>query len=1036
MRYDDTLETVLAADLSSAFGRQSAWRQLVDLIGRRRARADSRAIETLKMIRVDVPPPVRAASARMLEYADPPEPLARLFILDEIAIALPVLRSARLSSDDWLALLPLMSPAARSILRNRRDLGPRVIRALETYGPTDLVLADGRPRPDPVEAPAAIVPPEASADDLVGDAEAKCPEMGPRLVEQDDTGKSDQDSVTTMILTDPEADVIERDSAVAVDKDGPDPISPSRFVQVGAVALGLPVVAEAVRMAGDADEAESATERVSAASPLAVPGADAALSMDDDRAASVEAGDVPAESPILPVADALRLAESFPLDPVVLADTDETAGMADPADATGISAEAPDVAKPDDVAQVEDRSAAEQAALDDARASVIRYLARPASPSGPPALTTRRMGLAGPLGLAADSDLSASPDLAAEVTDTTAEPVEAPRADAAAEPPQFIRKPPRATIAGEPVSWSAAGDESDKADQPPVDSDTVPGEGEVVRPDLLDSGMGAAAVGGLAIMAAATGWASKLAGAVDADAAPADRQPDDTALDDRPADMAGDVVPPVEAPEEVPVADAADVDEAAGDDTADMTARHEPDSAEAAEAGIGADAGVDFAGGAAAAPVALAGLAAGAAAVAASAIGDEEPDQGVADALAASGAVPGDEQGLDASASGSAEPPTERAEADPLPAGQDGPFRIADVVARIDAYQRRQVDAPVVSAPVPTPVEGFRFEADAAGIIRWVEGVGRGPLIGLALDQTAPAGGFGFDAGVAGAYRHRASFSNARLRVAGESDAAGDWLVSAVPVFDAKSGRFTGYRGAARRPRSDERAEMPGTARPSPVESLRELIHELRTPAGAITGFAELIEAQMLGPVPIAYREQAMAIRTEARELLAIIDDLDFAARIEARALDLRPRAVQLKPVIKAISDQLAPLAASRGAWLALPAADHAVRGDERAIDRLLARLLATVVGAAAQGERIGITILRDAGDMVSVEIDRPAGLNVDAPAEPDDGDPAVLGTGFALRLAGNLARELGGALMFAPDRLTLRLPGADDPDVEQAVHH
>jgi len=52
------------------------------------------------------------------------------------------------------------------------------------------------------------------------------------------------------------------------------------------------------------------------------------------------------------------------------------------------------------------------------------------------------------------------------------------------------------------------------------------------------------------------------------------------------------------------------------------------------------------------------------------------------------------------------------------------------------------------------------------------------------------------------------------------------------------------------------------------------------------------------------------------------------------------------------------------------------------------------------------------------------------------DGDGApLLGTGFALRLARNLAVELGGELVFGEDLLTLRLPAALDEAAAQATH-
>ena len=54
MRFDDSLETVLAGDMSNPFGAQSGWRQLVDLIGRGRAPASEAAIERLKPALVEL----------------------------------------------------------------------------------------------------------------------------------------------------------------------------------------------------------------------------------------------------------------------------------------------------------------------------------------------------------------------------------------------------------------------------------------------------------------------------------------------------------------------------------------------------------------------------------------------------------------------------------------------------------------------------------------------------------------------------------------------------------------------------------------------------------------------------------------------------------------------------------------------------------------------------------------------------------------------------------------------------------------------
>jgi len=374
-----------------------------------------------------------------------------------------------------------------------------------------------------------------------------------------------------------------------------------------------------------------------------------------------------------------------------------------------------------------------------------------------------------------------------------------------------------------------------------------------------------------------------------------------------------------------------------------------------------------------------------------------------------------------------------------------GPFEISDLVARIDAFHRARSDQPAlpfVEADLhAAPVGAFRFETDAQGVVRWVGGVAREPLIGLSLDlSTAPAG-VRTDGIAGGAFRRRAPFTDARLTVDGQSDAAGTWRISAVPAFDPASGRFTGYRGSARRPRVDEQAE-PIRRAPQPVaDSLRQLVHELRTPTNAIVGFAEMIERQMLGPVPQPYREQAAVIRSQTRDLIGAIDDIDIAARIDAGALDIRNAHVVLSPILTRIADDLRPLAELRRATLSVDAsANLALEGDDRAIERLLSRLLATVLSATAPGEAIAIRAGEDGRGTVSLRIDRPRGLPIDldaADAETEAAAPGgpLLGTGFALRLAHNLARELGGGLDLGPTRLTLRLPAAVDRPVEQATN-
>ncbi|MDP1026420.1 HAMP domain-containing sensor histidine kinase [Sphingomonas sp. KR1UV-12] len=373
-----------------------------------------------------------------------------------------------------------------------------------------------------------------------------------------------------------------------------------------------------------------------------------------------------------------------------------------------------------------------------------------------------------------------------------------------------------------------------------------------------------------------------------------------------------------------------------------------------------------------------------------------------------------------------------RADEEPATPSEPPRYEIADLVARIEAFNRDREDQPATTPPAPIEA-GFRFETDVTGTIRWVEGVARAALVGVSIARPGIHGVVRIDAGVAAAFHRRGAFCDLRLEVEGLSDAAGSWRIAGTPIFEPASGRFTGFHGAGRRPLRHESAAPLGP-RSTMSEGLRQLVHELRTPANAVAGFAELIETELLGPVADAYRQRASAIRSQASGLLTAIDDLDTAARIEGQALELRPGAVPLGDLAARLATDLAPLARQRGATLTLSGEEAVAATDDRAAERLMARLLATLVSAASAGERIGITV-HPSGEHAIVAFDRPRALadlsgdalfSLDGIGEGEDGAP-LLGAGFTLRLVRNLAVELGGALSIEPDRLVLRLPALRD---------
>ncbi|WP_425229600.1 histidine kinase dimerization/phospho-acceptor domain-containing protein [Sphingomonas sp.] len=359
-------------------------------------------------------------------------------------------------------------------------------------------------------------------------------------------------------------------------------------------------------------------------------------------------------------------------------------------------------------------------------------------------------------------------------------------------------------------------------------------------------------------------------------------------------------------------------------------------------------------------------------------------------------------------------------------------FEIADIVARIDAFRRDRPE-PAQVAATPAAADRFDFHTDATGVIRWVEGVARAPLIGVDLTRTEPQGVVEVGREAAAAFRARGRFDRVDCWVAGDSSATGKWRLSGLPRFDRGTGRFVGLAGVARR-----------VAEPAPIatgaDSLRQLVHELRTPVNAIAGFSQLIGAALLGPVPPVYRERAQLIEREAGGLTTAIDDLDTAARIESDALDLRPAVLDLAPLLTEAVANVQPFAAYRRVTLAAETQAATVRADDRLARLLLDRLLLAALSNAEPDERLRVQLLVKAKG-VRLHITRPRALTVgsgdallaldDAPA--GEGGP-LLGADFTLRLVRDLATALGGAFAITPDRLTLRLPAAVTSKMERAA--
>ena len=351
--------------------------------------------------------------------------------------------------------------------------------------------------------------------------------------------------------------------------------------------------------------------------------------------------------------------------------------------------------------------------------------------------------------------------------------------------------------------------------------------------------------------------------------------------------------------------------------------------------------------------------------------------------------------------------------------------------------------APGGAATPETPARsnGFRWEADAVGTIIWVEGVPREAVIGRSVGLSEPEAIEGVDMRTATAFARRAPFRDGRLRLPGSGEASGLWLISGVPYFDPRGGKFGGFRGTARRfdeaPVSavepQQRSEIVSPAEPPSPDAVRQMAHELRTPLNAIVGFAEMIDQQMLGPAAQNYRDRAKDILSDAHRLIAAIDDMDATARGVDGAPG-GPPLVDAGNLVERIIGRYQGLSRERGIELVGSVAMGlpAVETSEEVLERVISRLFAAVIGAARAGDVLTYGVGPGDGDSIRIFLSRPgslAGRAAESLYDPASSgfaaglEAPAIGLGFGLRLVRQLASALGGKFEIEDMLFLLSLP-------------
>jgi PAS domain S-box-containing protein len=134
---------------------------------------------------------------------------------------------------------------------------------------------------------------------------------------------------------------------------------------------------------------------------------------------------------------------------------------------------------------------------------------------------------------------------------------------------------------------------------------------------------------------------------------------------------------------------------------------------------------------------------------------------------------------------------------------------------------------------------------------------------------------------------------------------------------------------------------------------LATMSHELRTPLNSIIGFTGIILQGLAGPLNPEQRKQLEMVRTSARHLLALVNDVLDISKIEAGQLKVGREPFDLKRSIAKVIAAITPLAEKKKLALRVEVAAELgeATSDERRFEQILLNLLSNAIKFTDRGE-------------------------------------------------------------------------------------